>query len=494
MTNTPPSKASFLPIFHVLVFFAFEFLFGFIPSSHIPALGMRIIGIFIGLLYAWTFLSFTWPSMVSILALAFSGYYESPVQAYVAVFSNQILMFMLLTFVFVAYCEKSGLTRKLAHWFLSRPSLVGHPWRFTLAIVFGCFICGILINPTAMIFVYWSMVYEIFDDIGYKKGDAYPSQLCWGIVIASVMAYACKPWDSIGLMTIGTLDSVANGAYAISYGDFMLSTTPHCIATTAGFLLVMKFIFKPDLSPLQNLSAEYLAEIRSQLSLNTQEKIAFAAMVALIVGLLLPSIVPASSALYSFASGLNFIVVIAIILAAVCTIQIKGQHIMDFNECARIGIRWDQWWLLGAALVVSAALSSNSAEVGITAFISEFVTHYFSGTTGIAFVLLFMLILNLFTQVTHNLTIIAIGIPISFQICLAAGLNPACFAIIVSLAAAGAFATPGSASCTALGFSNVEWIGFNHSFKYGLTTWIVSLISLYLIGLPCAALVFGFGL
>lgn len=485
------SKTSHLYFFHIIVFLAFEFLFGFIPVSAIPPLGMRIIGIFIGLLYAWTFLSFTWPSMVSILALAFSGYYESPVQAYIDVFSNQILMFMLLTFVFVAYCEKSGLTKKLAFWFLSRRSLAGHPWRFTIAICFGCFLSGILINPTAMVFVFWAMLYEIFEDIGYKKGDRYPSLLCWGVAISSVMAYACKPWDSIGLTTIGTLKSVAGNAYEITYGDFMLSTLPHCIATIAGFILVMKLIFKPNVQPLTNLSANYLESIRKQLHLNLQEKIAFVAMIILIVGLFLPSIIPASSRFYQFVSGLNFIVVMGIILAIVCTIQIKGKHIMDFNECARSGIQWDQWWLLGAALVVSAALSSESEAVGITSFISDLVTSYFSGTSGLIFVLIFMFILNLFTQITHNLTIIIIGIPIAFQICIAAGLNPACFAIIVSLAASGAFLTPGAASCTALGFSNTEWVGFNQAFKYGFATWLVSIISLYLVGLPSAMLVFG---
>ena len=214
-------------------------------------------------------------------------------------------------------------------------------------------------------------------------------------------------------------------------------------------------------------------------------------MVILIIGLFLPSIVPESSALYSFIGGLNFIVVMGTILAITCTIQIKGKHIMDFNDCARSGIQWDQWWLLGAALIVSAALSSTNDEVGITAFISDLVTTYFSGTSGLLFVLIFMLILNLFTQITHNLTIIIIGIPIAFQICIAAGLNPACFAIIVSLAASGAFLTPGAASCTALGFSNTEWIGFNQAFKYGFITWVVSMLSLYFIGLPSAALVFG---
>ena len=47
-------KFNFFPI-HVIITFLFMFGFGFLPTfSTVTPVGMKLIGIFLGLLYAWT--------------------------------------------------------------------------------------------------------------------------------------------------------------------------------------------------------------------------------------------------------------------------------------------------------------------------------------------------------------------------------------------------------------------------------------------------------
>lgn len=44
------------------------------PWGTLEPIGMKVLGIFIGLLWGWTTIGFVWPSMLGVLALGLSGY------------------------------------------------------------------------------------------------------------------------------------------------------------------------------------------------------------------------------------------------------------------------------------------------------------------------------------------------------------------------------------------------------------------------------------
>ena len=45
---------------HTFVYFLITFCFGYLPFHALTPFGMTIVGIFIGLLYGWTFIGFVW--------------------------------------------------------------------------------------------------------------------------------------------------------------------------------------------------------------------------------------------------------------------------------------------------------------------------------------------------------------------------------------------------------------------------------------------------
>ena len=110
---------------HSAVYLFLTFGMGYIPTESISSLGMSIVGIFIGMLYGWTFIGFIWPSMMSIFALGVCGYFDTPQLAFSNAFSNQLVIFMLLILVFTAYFERSGINKKIAAWFLSLAKRAG---------------------------------------------------------------------------------------------------------------------------------------------------------------------------------------------------------------------------------------------------------------------------------------------------------------------------------------------------------------------------------
>ncbi|MHC1745711.1 MAG: hypothetical protein AB9895_01045 [Negativicutes bacterium] len=58
------------------------FGFGFLaPVEPLTVMGMKIIGIFLGLLYGWMFVGLIWPSLIGLLALPLCGYMTAKANA-----------------------------------------------------------------------------------------------------------------------------------------------------------------------------------------------------------------------------------------------------------------------------------------------------------------------------------------------------------------------------------------------------------------------------
>ena len=55
---------------HSLIYLVIMFGFWFVPPfGGITELGVKVLGIFFGVLYGWIFIGFIWPSLFAMLAL-----------------------------------------------------------------------------------------------------------------------------------------------------------------------------------------------------------------------------------------------------------------------------------------------------------------------------------------------------------------------------------------------------------------------------------------
>ena len=90
-------------MYYVHSFLCLLIMFGFgqlPPVEPLTALGMRLIGIFLGLLYGWIFIDIVWPSMAGLLALMLVGGMK-PVALLNRSFGDPIVVMMFFIFVFL---------------------------------------------------------------------------------------------------------------------------------------------------------------------------------------------------------------------------------------------------------------------------------------------------------------------------------------------------------------------------------------------------------
>ena len=465
---------------HIIVFFALIFGTGFLPPPGITEMGMNILGVFLGLLYGWSFIGFAWPSMICLVALGFTGYAQ-PAAIIASAFSHPAVLFTIFVLAFTTYCDKSGINAVMAKWFLSRNIFAGHPWIFTASVLIGTLLIGFLVDGIPVVFLISGILYSIFDDIGLKRGDAYPAWLLAGVCIAGVLSYACKPWGGQTLVGISSLAEVSGGAAVINNITVFSVTMPVCIATLLVYTLIVRFIFRPDVSGLTHLTREYLAGIRSGIKMDTAQRIAATALAVFLILMFLPNILPSGSPAAAFFSKFSMTVAITLILGVLSFIRVDGKPAFDFHACS-IGINWNVIWMLAASIPVSAAMSSDGA--GLSRMLTELLHSFASGGNIILFLAGFMVFVNVMTQFTHNMTIVLIAVPLIWNLSQSTGINPVGFSILMFLAAGAAFATPAASTVGALSFANGEWIGMKRAFQAGILGCIGGLACMLLLGLP----------
>ena len=110
-------KSSPIYIFHCVIFFLLTFGFGYLPAIEpITPLGMKTLGIFLGLLYGWSFVDMFWTSLIGLLATGLTG--AMTVNTAISVgFGSNITQMVLFCAVFSAYLSTVGFTEYLAYWF-----------------------------------------------------------------------------------------------------------------------------------------------------------------------------------------------------------------------------------------------------------------------------------------------------------------------------------------------------------------------------------------
>ena len=84
---------------HSLICVVLMFGLGHLPApSPITPTGMHVVGIFIGMIYGWLTVGMTWPSILGITALGFSGR-MTVVQAFQSGFGNNTILLIFFMFI-----------------------------------------------------------------------------------------------------------------------------------------------------------------------------------------------------------------------------------------------------------------------------------------------------------------------------------------------------------------------------------------------------------
>lgn len=454
-------------------------LFGRLPApAPLTALGMQIIGIFLGMVYGWITVGTHWPSLLGLLMLGLTEY--STVNAVLRdAFGNNTVLMLFFICIMTGALNSAGLTRYFCMKVLNLNWAKGHPWRMTFLVIMSNYVCSAFLAPAASLLLIWSVLYSLFEMCGYRPGEKWPMLMIAGTAFSGNIAGQMFPFKNLCLSVLGSFETMVGET--VNAAGFILWMLIFSLVSTVVFFLIVKYLFRPDVSKLVN--ARFDEHIPP---LSRYQKFILAVFVLYIIALLLPDLLPAGWSFTQFMkavgnTGVALAAVIALLLARFEESVPLGKMIFD-------GVNWSMLFLIASAMTVASAFRSEAA--GIEAFIVQYVTPMLEGRSGLGLVVVCILIVTIMTQFCNNAATVTVITPIFLVVISGLGdIGVNLKVIMLMTIAAGAMATmaPSGGTHAALLHGNRLWIPkASDLYLLCAVMLVINLAVMFVVGIPLA--------
>ena len=478
---TPAKKSFNAPMYylHTAICLFIMFAFGQLPPVEpLTPLGMNLIGIFFGVLYGWIFIEIVWPSLAGLLALMLIGGYK-PMMLLNKSFGDPVVQMMFFIFVFCATISHYGLSRFISLWFITRNFVKGRPWIFTLTFLGSIFLLGGLTSASPAAIIGWSILYGVCELCGYRKGDGYPTMMVFGIVFAAQVGMSIIPFKQVPLTVFSAYETMAG--VGIDYGKYMVIAILVCVLAAIFFVLMSRYIFRPDMSKLVDLDVSKL-DTEGTLQLNKVQKVILFFLILLVALLLAPNFLPRDFFVTRFLKAIGNTGIVVLLVTIMAAIKVDGKALLNFKIMVDSGVTWGIVLLLALVQPLSGAMAKP--ESGITPFLMQVLDPLISGGSPLFFALFIGFAAMALTQVMNNGAVGVAFMPILNSYCQATGVPPEIPLIMIVMNVHYAFLTPAASASAALLHGN-DWSDTKNIWKtaplvllmvYGVTAVVTVLL------------------
>ena len=398
MTAKAPTKINKYPI-HLAIMLIIMFFFRFIPPpGSVTPYGMAILGIFIGLIYGWTFINLLIPSLCGAVILATTDY-GTCTEVFVAMFSNSTVLMMLLGVLAFAMVQLSGAGDWLIATLLSAKIVKKSPI-ILLEIFLLIFFIG---NNTGLVwFLYFALMplmAEMFAKCGYEKGDKLVYFFYAGCLMAGQTGMCLFPFRGWSLMTAGTMMQLTQ--IPIPYNTYMGLMLILSLVEMITLPLLMK-LCRCDFSKLASVDIAAVFPATDK-KITRQQKLALLATVVFVAAVVITNMFSSRlSVLNWLNTKLGVIGFMALLWIFVIACKADGKPILDMSKAAG-AFQWDMLILIAVALLISSALTAQ--ETGISGWMAGLLMPLFAGVSPIVFLFVLAITTIILTNLGNNIAV-----------------------------------------------------------------------------------------
>ncbi|MDO4280650.1 MAG: hypothetical protein Q4C56_03375 [Peptococcaceae bacterium] len=468
---------------HVAIYLIITFGIGFLPPfAQITELGMRVLGVFLGVIYAWCFIALDWTSILSLCFLAAIGYGEGGDALFLSGWSFQTIPPMILSFIFAEGIAQSRLTQYVADKILSLKIFKGKPYVLLSGMLITLAILTLLQCNYAGLFLLWGVSYSISDRAGFPKKNTWNTMVIASTIAVFVWASYIFPFMPGPLMQISFFSTGMPDAEIPFVGWFVIWAC-YCLIYCIAWPLLIKFILRPDLSAIANvdLSTTYQGKTK----MLPDQKFCLAILIAFIVAMVSPQFLPDGWAITKVFTTLGLSGCLGIACAILAAYKkADGEHYISLQTAAN-AISWNIIWLLVATEPLASAF--NSEECGILSSIMTVVTPLLTALSPSVFLIICMVVLGLATQFIHNMVLIVVFIPLLCPLYVQMGGNPFVMFLALAVAMNAAFTTPAASWSSAMMFG-AENIITSKMYLHGFSHFVFSLLLFLVLIMPLASI------
>lgn len=408
MAEAKEKKSMYL--IHCIVMVAIAFVFRVLPCpGTVTPYGMAVLGVFVSLIYGWTFIDLLIPSLFGAVALAMTGY-GSVQDVFLAMFANSTVLMMMFGVLAFAAVEQTG----AGDWMIAKllgSSLAKKSPVWVVEIFFVIFILGNIFGLVWFLyFALLPLMYKMLLKCGYEKGDKFNALFLCGCLMFGQLGMCIFPFLSWSLMTCGTMMALTQ--VVISNNAFMAMMLIMIAIGMVTYPFFMK-LMGCDFSKIAEVDVEatFGGAVQSEGGkLNQAQLLSLVSVVAFVVILVAASFLSASvPALAWVNTTLGVLGLMILLWLFVVAMKVDGKPILDMRKAAG-SFSWDMLILIAVALLISSALTAT--ETGISAWISGILAPIFAGTHPLVFLIAIGAITIILTNFSNNIAICFIMINI----------------------------------------------------------------------------------
>ena len=211
---------------------------------------------------------------------------------------------------------------------------------FTFLIFLAAYVLSALISLYATIIILWAIFYKICDQIGEKHGSKYTGMVIAGIVIICSLTGMIFPFKPFSVIVLGLAQNGIGTTIEYNFVTWTVYNFLISFAMMVLYMVVCRFVIRPDMTKVKEAGAQY-AYLRDA-KMNRDEKIAFVVLIAFIVLLMLPSIVPESVPGMAQLSNLGVIGIGMLCITVMAIVKTKeGKAYVSIPELIKKGVNWN---------------------------------------------------------------------------------------------------------------------------------------------------------
>ena len=450
-------------------------LFGqFIPGfAGITPLGMSILGCFVGAVYGWITIDMIWPSMMGLLGLGLGPLGIDKVTA--TCFSSMPVLGLILCMGCVGVAMKTGAFDWLVSLLLGNKAMQGKPW-ITIWVVmliawpFGAF------NPIIMMVVFGAFVTSILKACEVPYNDKLAVFWYLGCAFSLMLGQILLPFMGTGLTFYYSFVTMFPNI-TMQFVPYIVFMIVMGVAMITMYVLIMKFIFRVDASPV----AKYCNECEVP-KCTRDQKIALIIFVAFLAIVIL-STTNVSEFLKKFGllgSCLTCSLVVAVIKSE------NGGPLASLEELFHM-CNWGQVFMIGLIMVFSTFMGGQ--DTGITGAMALLFTP-FMGLSPWVFIVVALVISVVLTNVANNMLIGVMVMPFLVNFATQAGIEPTMIIVLLWIMVQFALATPAASPVTAVAMTQ-EMADAKTMTKAALKILPVMIVVGLICGVAIAQVVFG---
>ena len=241
-------EAKKVNIIHYVIVAAFCLLFRFLPPfGGLTEMGMGIVGTFIGAVYGWIMIDMLWPSVLALVGIGLSiGMNTMMAQS----FGSMTIVALMTCMMAVGVAMKNGAFTWLAMKLLTNPAFAGRGWTILTVILLLAWLVGSF-NPIIMMMIFASFMISMFEQCGLKKDDKLVVFMMLAVAYQLMRGQILFPFMGTGMVYMNAY----NGMFPnmpMPMNQYMTMMVIMGLIMLVVLLLLMKFVFRVDVSPLAN--------------------------------------------------------------------------------------------------------------------------------------------------------------------------------------------------------------------------------------------------